>query len=188
MGLYSSAFIVLIYKEGISTCLCAKIGYQVGCSPSVCSAWCRCAWPCLFFLQYQRWNTFSFYINSNPAASIVSGHGNKVAHCSVELLPKITSDERDKFSQALLLIPPTHIIVRHFAMSPKEADLQRRCFPLQLLGQHGSVGKGIQCNQSNKTEHWPEPWRINQKAAGAHSPTTSSNLLSDGRIQRNLRG
>lgn len=66
----------------------------------------------------------AFYINSDPVASIVSGQRNKVAHCVVWNSSLKTGDERDKFAQALLLIPPTHIIVRHFATSPKEADLQ----------------------------------------------------------------
>lgn len=66
----------------------------------------------------------AFYINSDPAASIVSGQGNKMARCITWNSYLKNCDKRDKFAQALLLIPPTHIIVLHFAMSPKEADLQ----------------------------------------------------------------
>lgn len=133
----------------------------------------------------------ALYIDSDPAASIVSGQGNKVARSIVwntHLKKQVT---REPNWHRLCCLSRWHTsLYNTLPWVPMRQIYSCRgdASPLQLLGQHSSVGKGIQCNQWNKTEHWPELWRINRKAAGNHSPTTSSNLLSDGRIQRNLTG
>lgn len=50
----------------------------------------------------------AFYINSNPVASILSGHGNKVAHCSVELLSKKQRQERQILTGSVAYPTDTH--------------------------------------------------------------------------------